>query len=188
MKENKKKIIGRKVLRCSKVLKPVYECSNCRLVVDKDDKFCKHCGTDTLQITSNNKQRQLYLELCDELDVILKKSGILKVCYDCFNKKLFKHAVSPNYATGGVNKKTYGCCVGCKYCGANGCTTNSITCKLWLSSNYLVKIIYNAGYETRWKEIVQICKNKGWAFSVGGPHYRFVRMGVDDYPELAEDR
>jgi len=134
-----------------------------------------------------NEQRKLYLELMDELDMILEKSGIKKVCSDCFSKQLYHHAIAPDFINGGVKEKTYGCCKDCNHLGKYGCTKKSIVCKLWLCSDKLVDMIKKAGYGDRWAEIGKIAQENYWAIKIKGtPFFRFVRMDIDDYPELRE--
>ena len=136
-----------------------------------------------------NEKRKLYLKLIDELDKILEKSGIKKVCSDCFSKKLYLHATAPDYINGGVKKKIYGCCKGCEALGKYGCTRQSIVCKLWLCSDKLVDMIIKAGYGKRWVEIEKIVQDNHWAIKIKGtPFFRFVRMDIDDYKELRDER
>lgn len=59
-------------------------------------------------------KKVLYNKLCDELDEILIKTGMRKICIDC------------------STAHKAGCCGHCPYRSPNGCKSKSLMCKLHL--------------------------------------------------------
>ena len=55
----------------------------------------------------------LYKFICAGLDNIMKLSGINDICIKC-------------------QQAGQGCCSGCRHLGPKGCTSMSVSCKLWL--------------------------------------------------------
>ena len=108
-----------------------------------------------------NHKRKLYLRLCNKADKILIKSGVRKICIECSITKPFR--------------KDYpylGCCEGCRYLTSDGCSTKSLTCKLWLCSDMLIEKIKLKGLWKEWEEIKDIARRHNWNFN--------PRRGIDD--------
>lgn len=117
-------------------------------------------------------KRDLYLILCDELDYILRRSGVRKICVECSTMKIYKGKVECDKENGFNETSDLGCCTGCKYLGKRGCKTKALMCKTWLCSERLVKKIKKAGYWERFCSLCVVARNYGWMN---------MRSGVDDY-------
>lgn len=59
----------------------------------------------------------IYLTLCRDAEVVLSKHNACDI-----------KTVDGKFTC----REGHGCCGGCKHLGPEGCTTNSLTCKLWL--------------------------------------------------------
>ncbi len=120
-----------------------------------------------------NTKRELYLKLCDDVDDILIKSGIRKICIGCSTIKPFRK---------GCGLK--GCCNGCKYITSKGCSTKSLSCKLCLCEGKLETKIRKARFWTKWKMLKRISKKNEWFGCEGCLGDSHTRRGIDDYYEL----
>jgi len=113
------------------------------------------------------KNKSLYLSLCKEVDGILVRSGIKKICFEC------SKCINDNRSREVKNlTNSNGCCYGCKYLSEKGCTTKSLACKLWVCQSMLLNWIVDKKDQVRWNEIIEIMKKKGWTE---------YRKGVEDY-------
>jgi hypothetical protein len=126
------------------------------------------------------KDKQLYIQLCDEVDDILIKSGVRKVCVRCSTIKPYRY--KKDVFKGFGLKLRYdatdcGCCQCCKHLTSNGCSTKALACKMWLCSPWLGHKIEQAGFKERFNELLKIAQAKDFL--------RF-RYGLEDYfPEEA---
>jgi hypothetical protein len=89
--------------------------------------------------------KKLYIRLCNILDRILIETGCRQICINCPRQ----------------------CCDDCKYISDVGCTTKSITCKLWLCFELDNKISGDI-----FDKIYKIAQKHNWI--------KF-RFGIDDY-------
>lgn len=77
-------------------------------------------GSEATLLQIQGLKSKLYDQLYDEASAILKKDNPCNMgCNTCTNSQ--------------VNKGTEAfCCSGCKYLGADGCTVNALSCRVWL--------------------------------------------------------
>lgn len=132
--------------------------------------ICKLSPTDCIFYEIISK-RDLYLSLCREADEILKKTGIKSICIKCSTVKPIKNrgVLSVKGCCGQGNNE-------CPHLGKNGCTTQSLSCKLWLCNDRLERIILKSKYAKRWQKLITMASNNHWI--------EIDRTGIDDYPEL----
>lgn len=93
-------------------------------------------------LSLSNPKEELYLKLCDEVDNILKRSGIRKKCIEC-------------------SKEGHGCCSGCKHLTRKGCGTKSLICKLWLCHKDLF-VEMDGKDKEKYREIQKTANKEGW--------------------------
>lgn len=116
--------------------------------------------------TCANKKR--YIALCNKADDILIKVGIRNTCILCSTKvsqrfvdkkgKPIPHA--PFVGAFGTDR--LGCCTGCNFLGAKGCTTKNLSCKLWLCNDYLSNKLRKSGYFEDWTKIKEEANANEW--------------------------
>lgn len=115
-----------------------------------------------------SKREKLYLSLCDEVDEILTRSGIRKICLKCSTDKTNRGwGKRPYYL-----KDNAGCCDShiagtfknkCNHLGKDGCLIKSLACKLFLCNEVeMLDMIEKVGMLERWEKIEHIAWNNGF--------------------------
>ncbi len=121
------------------------------------------------QLKSYSEEKQRYLEMCDTADKILSATGISDICTRCSTNKPYRRW-----------SMTLGCCRGCRYLTPYGCSSRSLSCKIWFCSSELREKILMSPYRLAWLGIENAVRQPRISRKLFGRRVDGFRKSYDD--------